>query len=316
MSSTMPVRVQVMCIVIVVTSPRRLSLATSLTVWRRLRQGRPSSGLGDLRPQGGRSTCRGPVAYGPVGPHRACAVADLKGSLISTRDVWALPLRTFGRWPRTDARIRCSKKSRRARLEQGENDASPCLRPSVVLNRDGVDHRAAGRRRAAVLGVQLREQQRARPARCPEDLVPTQGQPGAGSAGDRALPEPVRGSAARQRRPGAGLRQPLRRRAPQGGRWRKHLRAGQQPGAAKPHRRQAGGPGATLFRGETLRGLLLNAYAFWKVGQIALVASIASFALAGVMLLLTVLGFWHLRRVGPTEELMAPTNSQRTGAPA
>jgi hypothetical protein len=31
------------------------------------------------------------------------------------------------------------------------------------------------------------------------------------------------------------------------------------------------------------------------------VASIASFALAGVMLLLTVLGFWHLRRVGPTE---------------
>src|SRR6266498_2990824 len=209
-----------------------------------------------------------------------------------------------------------SKKSRRARLEQGENDASPCLRPSVVLNRDGVDHRAAGRRRAAVLGVQLREQQRARPARCPEDLVPTQGQPGAGSAGDRALPEPVRGSAARQRRPGAGLRQPLRRRAPQGGRWRQDLRAGQQPGAAKPQRRQAGGPGATLFRGETLRGLLLNAYAFWKVGQIALVASIASFALAGVMLLLTVLGFWHLRRVGPTEELMAPTNSQRTGAPA
>src|SRR6266498_2990826 len=111
MSSTMPVRVQVMCIVIVVTSPRRLSLATSLTVWRRLRQGRPSSGLGDLRPQGGRSTCRGPVAYGPVGPHRACAVADLKGSLISTRDVWALPLRTFGRWPRTDARIRCRRRA-------------------------------------------------------------------------------------------------------------------------------------------------------------------------------------------------------------
>jgi hypothetical protein len=63
----------------------------------------------------------------------------------------------------------------------------------------------------------------------------------------------------------------------------------------------------TLFRGETLRGLLLNAYAFWKVGQIALVAGIASFALAGIMLLLTILGFWHLRRAGPTEELMVPT---------
>jgi hypothetical protein len=63
----------------------------------------------------------------------------------------------------------------------------------------------------------------------------------------------------------------------------------------------------TPFRGETLRGLLLNAYAFWKVGQIALVAGIASFALAGIMLLLTILGFWHLRRAGPTEELMVPT---------
>ncbi|HZD74035.1 MAG TPA: hypothetical protein VE776_09165 [Actinomycetota bacterium] len=60
----------------------------------------------------------------------------------------------------------------------------------------------------------------------------------------------------------------------------------------------------TLFRGETLRGLLLNAYAFWKIGQIALVASIASFALAVVMLVLTALGFWHLRRVSPTEELL------------
>lgn len=35
----------------------------------------------------------------------------------------------------------------------------------------------------------------------------------------------------------------------------------------------------TLFRGESLRGLLLNAYAFWKIGQIALLAAIASFAL-------------------------------------
>ena len=67
------------------------------------------------------------------------------------------------------------------------------------------------------------------------------------------------------------------------------------------------GQAQTLFRGETLRGLLLNAYAFWKIGQIALLASIASFALAAVMLALTILGFWHLRRVSPTEELMART---------
>src|SRR5262245_7800407 len=65
----------------------------------------------------------------------------------------------------------------------------------------------------------------------------------------------------------------------------------------------------TLFRGETLRGLLLNAYAFWKIGQIALFASIAAFLLAGVMLVLTVLGFWHLRQVAPTEELLARSRS-------
>ena len=61
----------------------------------------------------------------------------------------------------------------------------------------------------------------------------------------------------------------------------------------------------TIFRGTTLRGLLLEAYAFWEMGQIALIASIASFILAGVMLVLSGLGFWHLRRVNPQEEFPA-----------
>jgi len=59
----------------------------------------------------------------------------------------------------------------------------------------------------------------------------------------------------------------------------------------------------TLFKGETLRGLLLNAYAFWKLGQIALTAAVAAFAGAAIMLLLTVLGFWHLRRVPVEKEI-------------
>ncbi|HET6817599.1 MAG TPA: hypothetical protein VFH66_10290 [Mycobacteriales bacterium] len=61
----------------------------------------------------------------------------------------------------------------------------------------------------------------------------------------------------------------------------------------------------TLFMGETLRGMLLNAYAFWKLGQIALVAAWVSFIGAGVMLLLSALGFWHLRRVSPETEVLA-----------
>lgn len=56
----------------------------------------------------------------------------------------------------------------------------------------------------------------------------------------------------------------------------------------------------TLFRGETLRGLLLNAYAFWKLGQIARIASVAFFGLAGLMGIFSILGFWHLRKSATT----------------
>jgi hypothetical protein len=60
----------------------------------------------------------------------------------------------------------------------------------------------------------------------------------------------------------------------------------------------------TAFKGETLRGLLLNAYAFSKMGQIAFIAAVVSFIGAGVMLLLSLLGFVHLRRVSPEEEVL------------
>jgi hypothetical protein len=55
----------------------------------------------------------------------------------------------------------------------------------------------------------------------------------------------------------------------------------------------------TVFRGETLRGLLLNAYAFWKIGQIMAIAAIAAFIGAGLMIILSGLGIAHLRRVSP-----------------
>ena len=52
----------------------------------------------------------------------------------------------------------------------------------------------------------------------------------------------------------------------------------------------------TLFMGETLRGLLGYAYAFWQVGQIAMYASWAAIAGGFLMLILSILGFMHLRR--------------------
>jgi hypothetical protein len=61
----------------------------------------------------------------------------------------------------------------------------------------------------------------------------------------------------------------------------------------------------TVFQGTTLRGLLLEAYAFGTFGQIALFASIACFALAGLMLLLMLFGLLHFRRVPADAEFPA-----------
>jgi len=64
-----------------------------------------------------------------------------------------------------------------------------------------------------------------------------------------------------------------------------------------------------VFRGTTLRGLLLTSYAFWKMGQIALWAAIASFIGAGLLLILSILGFVHNRRVPPDTEMFSKTTT-------
>jgi len=83
---------------------------------------------------------------------------------------------------------------------------------------------------------------------------------------------------------------------------------------ANPTDTKLAGQVQTMFRGETLRGLLLNGFAFWKMGQIAFIAAIASFVGAGLLLLLAGLGFWHLRRTDPNAELL-PKLGARTPAP-
>lgn len=60
--------------------------------------------------------------------------------------------------------------------------------------------------------------------------------------------------------------------------------------------KKASGTVETVFKGDTLRGMLLNAYAFGTLGQIAMVASYVSFAGGLIFLILALLGFAHLRR--------------------
>jgi hypothetical protein len=62
----------------------------------------------------------------------------------------------------------------------------------------------------------------------------------------------------------------------------------------------------TSFRGETLRGLLLNAYAFGKMGQIAFIAAWAALGTGALMLLLSVLGLFHMRRTSYEVDLHVP----------
>ncbi len=68
---------------------------------------------------------------------------------------------------------------------------------------------------------------------------------------------------------------------------------------AQPTNAKLAGQVDTIFKGTTLRGLLLEAYAFWQMAQIALIASIGAFIAAFIMLVLTFFGYLHLRKVSP-----------------
>jgi hypothetical protein len=72
---------------------------------------------------------------------------------------------------------------------------------------------------------------------------------------------------------------------------------------AQPHNTKLAGQVAAIFKGTTLRGMLLNAYGWWQMGQIMLISAIVAFASSALFLILSLLGFWHLRRTGPESEV-------------
>jgi hypothetical protein len=61
----------------------------------------------------------------------------------------------------------------------------------------------------------------------------------------------------------------------------------------------------TSFRGTTLRAMLLEAYGFWKIGQVMLWGAIAAFILAALMAVLVLAGFRHAARTDEERELLA-----------
>lgn len=65
----------------------------------------------------------------------------------------------------------------------------------------------------------------------------------------------------------------------------------------------------TSFEGTTLRGLLLEAYAFSVFGEVATWAAIGAFILAGLMAILVVLGFLHARKEEPSSRALSDTTA-------
>jgi hypothetical protein len=74
---------------------------------------------------------------------------------------------------------------------------------------------------------------------------------------------------------------------------------------ANPTNTTLAGEVQTVFQGTTLRSMLLEAYGFWTFAQIALIGAIAAWAAAGLMLLLSIFGFVHLRLTTPDTEILA-----------
>lgn len=67
----------------------------------------------------------------------------------------------------------------------------------------------------------------------------------------------------------------------------------------------------TTFKSTTLRGMLLEAYAFSEFGLIATYGAIASFILAGIMALLVAFGLWNARRTPEDVELAVIATKER-----
>jgi len=79
---------------------------------------------------------------------------------------------------------------------------------------------------------------------------------------------------------------------------------------AQPNNTQLAGLVATVFKGETLRSMLLNAYGWWKVSQITYIASLISFGLAGLVFLASLAGLTLGHRAEITHEAIPATGDK------
>jgi hypothetical protein len=73
---------------------------------------------------------------------------------------------------------------------------------------------------------------------------------------------------------------------------------------ANPNDAKLAGQVATVFKGETLRSMLLNAFGWWKVSQITYIAALIAFGLGGLTLIASLFGLTLGRKEEITHEAL------------
>ena len=76
---------------------------------------------------------------------------------------------------------------------------------------------------------------------------------------------------------------------------------------AQPDNTKLAGEVAAVFKGETLRSILLNAFGWWKVSQITYIAALAALGLGGLTLLASLFGLTVGRRPELVHEIIDGT---------
>ena len=71
---------------------------------------------------------------------------------------------------------------------------------------------------------------------------------------------------------------------------------------------------ATVFKGETLRSILLNAFGWWKVSQITYIAALIAFGLGGLTLIASLFGLTLGRKDEITHEAIPAEGPKSTTA--
>jgi hypothetical protein len=79
---------------------------------------------------------------------------------------------------------------------------------------------------------------------------------------------------------------------------------------AQPNNTALANTVSTVFKGETLRSMLLNAYGWWKVSQITYIISLAAFGLGAVSFLAGLFGFASFRHDRKLAAAKAPAIEQ------